>query len=52
MSFSMNIPFSISSLFLLFCQFEMLGFLVVASSELSSLAPWLLGFPEQLCLVI
>ena len=40
---SMNIPFSISSLFLLSCQFVLLGFWVVASSELSSLAPWLLG---------
>ena len=43
MPFSMNIPFFISSLFLLSCQFVLLGFWVVASSELSSLAPWLLG---------
>ena len=35
---SMNIPFSISSLFLLSGQFKMLGFWVVASSELSYLA--------------
>ena len=43
MSFSMNIPCSISSLFLLSCQFVLLGFWVVVSFELSSLAPWLLG---------
>ena len=38
MSSSMNIPFSISSLFLLSCQFKLLGFWVVASSELNYMA--------------
>ena len=38
MPFLMNIPLFISSLFLLSCQFELLGFWVVASSELSYLA--------------
>ena len=43
MSFSINISFSISSLFLLPSEFVLLGFWVVASSELISLALWLLG---------
>ena len=45
MSFSMNTPFLSPLLCLLSCQFELLGFWVVASSELCYLTPWLLDLP-------